>query len=107
MAETDPAQSTAHPDAARAGWLDRVHPGLLYTVARAGIFVVLLALLYGVGFRSFLLFAGAALLSLPVSYFLLRNQRAAFAQRVEGRVSKRQAEKARLRAALAGDDDPA
>lgn len=102
MAETDPAQPTARP-----GLLDRVHPGLLYTAARAGIFVVLLALFYAVGFRSWLLIFGALLISAPVSYFLLRSQRDAFAQRVEGRVGKRKAEKARLRAALAGDDDPA
>lgn len=99
MAETDPSAGTR--------LLDRVHPGVLYTAARAGVFVVLLALLYSVGFRSFVLLFGATLLSLPVSYFLLRNQREAFASRVEGRVGQRKAEKDRLRAALSGDDEGA
>ena len=101
MAEAQPAAES------RTRVLSRVHPGVLYTGARALIFVVLLALLYSVGFRSWLLIFGALLISAPVSYFLLRGQRDAFAQRVEGRVGKRKAEKARLRAALAGEDDEA
>ncbi|TQS44901.1 DUF4229 domain-containing protein [Cryptosporangium phraense] len=85
--------------------LERLHPGFLYTVARFMVFVACVALLFLVGFRSWFLVLGALLLSAPLSFFLLRKQREAFAQRVEGRVSQRQTDKAKLRAALAGDED--
>ncbi|MFG1926701.1 DUF4229 domain-containing protein [Cryptosporangium sp. NPDC048952] len=85
--------------------LERLHPGFLYTTARFMIFVACVIVLFVIGFRSWMLVFGALLLSAPLSFFLLRKQREAFAQRVEGRMSKRQTEKAKLRAALAGDDD--
>jgi uncharacterized membrane protein len=85
--------------------VDRVHPAVLYTAARLGVFVVIAALLFLVGFRSWILVLVALALSAPVSYFLLRNQRDAYAERIEGRISKRRAEKERLRSALAGDDE--
>lgn len=91
--------------AERTSTLERLHPGFLYTVARVMIFVACVIVLFLVGFRSWFLVLGALLLSAPLSFFLLRKQREAFATRVEGRMSKRQAEKAKLRAALAGDDD--
>jgi hypothetical protein len=87
--------------------LERLHPGFLYTVARFMVFGACVIVLFVVGFRSWLLVLGSLLLSAPVSFFLLRKQREAFAQRVEGRASKRKVEKAKLRAALAGDDDQA
>lgn len=81
-----------------------MHPGVVYTAARLGVFVLVAALLFAVGFRSWMLALGSLLISAPLSYFLLRRQREAFAAQVEGRTSARQAEKARLRAPL-GDDD--
>jgi hypothetical protein len=92
-------------DQPRSRLMDRIHPAVLYTAARIGIFAALLGLLFGVGFRSWLLLFGALLLSAPVSYFLLRSQRDAYARRIEGRINKRKQEKDRLRAALAGEDD--
>jgi hypothetical protein len=83
-----------------------LHPGVAYTAARFGIFVVVAAVLFAVGFRSFVLVLAALLLSAPLSFFLLKRQRLAFAERVEGRVSKRKEEKSRLRATLAGDEEP-
>jgi cytochrome c-type biogenesis protein CcmH/NrfF len=82
-----------------------MHPGVVYTAARLGVFVLVAALLYAVGFRSWMLALGALLISAPLSYYVLRRQREAFAAQVEGRVSARQAEKARLRATLRGDDE--
>ena len=82
----------------------KLHPGLIYTLARLGVFVGSLVILYVIGFRSWFLALGALLVSAPLSYFLLRRQRERFAQRVEGRVSRRRAERQRLRAALRGDD---
>jgi positive regulator of sigma E activity len=81
------------------------HPGLVYTASRLGIFLVVTALLFAVGFRSFVLVLVALVISAPLSFILLKRQRMAFAERVEGRVSKRSEEKARLRATLAGDDE--
>jgi type III secretory pathway component EscV len=85
--------------------LERLHPGFLYTTARVMVFAACALVLFLIGFRSWMLVFGALLLSAPLSFFLLRKQREAFAKRVEGRMSKRQTEKARLRAALAGDDE--
>jgi hypothetical protein len=86
--------------------MDRLHPGVAYTLYRFGVFVLVAAALYAVGFRAWLLVLAALVISAPISFLLLRRQREAFARRVEGRVERRQAEKARLRAALRGDDDP-
>ncbi|GAA3395525.1 DUF4229 domain-containing protein [Cryptosporangium minutisporangium] len=97
MTERDPA--------GRSSTLEQLHPGFLYTVARFMVFAACVIVLFLIGFRSWMLVLGALLLSAPLSFFLLRRQREAFAMRVEGRMSKRQQEKARLRAALAGDDD--
>ena len=82
--------------------MDRLHPGVAYTLYRFGVFVLVAAALYAVGFRAWLLVLAALVISAPISFLLLRRQREAFARRVE----RRQAEKARLRAALRGDDDP-
>ncbi|MFI5958297.1 DUF4229 domain-containing protein [Cryptosporangium sp. NPDC051539] len=98
MTEPDGSEDRRHA-------LERLHPGFLYTTARFMIFVACVVLLFVIGFRSWFLVMGALLLSAPLSFFLLRKQREAFAERVEGRVSRRQADKAKLRAALAGDDD--
>ena len=87
--------------------LENVHPGLLYTLSRFIVFAACAVVLFVIGFRSWFLVLGSLVLSAPLSFFLLRKQRDAFSKRVEGRMSKRQAEKARLRAALAGDDERA
>jgi hypothetical protein len=92
---------------ARGGILGRIHPAVLYSGGRVLVFAVLLGVLYLIGFRSWFLILGALLLSAPLSYFLLARQRNAFSERVEGRIGRRKDEKARLRAALAGEDDPA
>ena len=89
----------------RTSTVERLNPGFLYTAARGMIFAACVIVLFVIGFRSWVLVFGALLLSAPLSFFLLRKQREAFARRVEGRMSKRQREKANLRAALAGDED--
>ena len=81
-----------------------MHPGVVYTAARLGVFVLVAALLFAVGFRSWLLVVGSLVISGPLAFFGLRRPREAFAERVNGRVSARQAEKARLRATLRGED---
>ncbi len=87
--------------------MTRLHPGLVYTAARFAVFLGCAAVLYGIGFRRWFLVLGALLISAPLSYFLLRRPREAFARRVAARAAERRAERAHLRTALRGDDAPA
>jgi hypothetical protein len=91
------------PDAAPS----RISPALTYTAGRIALFVVVGALLYLVGFRNFVLVLLALVISMPLSYVVLRRQREAFAVQVAGRLEHRRAEKEKLRAALRGDDQHA
>jgi C4-dicarboxylate-specific signal transduction histidine kinase len=89
------------PDPAPARW----SPALVYTAARIALFLSVAVVLYLVGFRTFALVLLALVISMPLSYVVLRRQREAFAAQVERRVEHRRAEKEKLRAALRGDDD--
>ncbi len=82
----------------------RLHPAVSYTLARIGIFVVAGAALYAVGFRHWALVFGALVISLPVSWFVLRKQRQAFGERIASHQAARREQKQKLRAALRGDD---
>jgi C4-dicarboxylate-specific signal transduction histidine kinase len=75
-----------------------------YTAGRVALFFAVAAVLYLVGFRTFALVLLALVISMPLSYVVLRRQREAFAEQVERRVERRRAEKEKLRAALRGDD---
>jgi hypothetical protein len=77
---------------------------LKYTLGRLGLFVVVFALLLPVPL-NFLVRAMIALLaSAGFSYFLLSKWRNEMAEQLGSAAQRRQAEKSRLRAALAGDD---
>jgi hypothetical protein len=89
------------PDPARR----RVPPVVTYTAGRIALFAVVGALLYLAGFRNFVLVLLALVISMPLSYLVLRRQREAFAAQVADRLEHRRAEKDRLRAALRGDDE--
>jgi hypothetical protein len=82
-------------------------PAVKYTLGRLGIFVALFAAMLPVPFvQSVLVKAMVALLiSAVLSFFLLRTWRDQTAEQLAGAVEKRRAEKERLRAALAGDDE--
>ncbi len=73
---------------------------VVYTAGRFGIFLATAAVLWLVGFRSWILALAAILLSMPVSYYALRRQRAALADSVERRIRDRR----ELRARLQGDE---
>ncbi|MEP6695877.1 MAG: DUF4229 domain-containing protein [Pseudonocardiales bacterium] len=75
---------------------------VVYSLGRAAIFLAVAALLALVGFRSWALIVGALLVSLPLSYFVLRGPRAAFAEQL----AKRSRERRELRAKLRGDEPP-
>lgn len=79
----------------------------MYATARLAIFAVLIGLLYLAGLRSFPLVFVALVVSLPVSLVALRRQRATFTDEVERRVGESKDRRARLRAALRGDDEQA
>jgi ABC-type bacteriocin/lantibiotic exporter with double-glycine peptidase domain len=81
-----------------------VSPAIKYTLARVGLFVVIVAVLYPLGLDLFLTMMIALLISLPLSYFLLRRWRDQMAQRLETTVEQHRAQKEKLRAALSGED---
>jgi hypothetical protein len=83
-----------------------VKSAAVYTAARALVFLVLAGLGWLVGLRGFLLVVIALLLSIPISFFLLARQRAAFATDVERKVNDRRVRRADLRSQLRGDDEP-
>jgi hypothetical protein len=80
---------------------------LVYTGGRLLLLFAVAALLYAVGLRGFLLAAGALLVSLPLSYLLLRRQRVALGEDIERRMVDRRARREDLRGKLRGDDEPA
>ena len=79
----------------------------VYTAARALIFLVLAGLGWLAGLRGFLLVIVALVLSMPLSYYFLARQRAAFAADVERKVTGRRARHDDLRSQLRGDDEAA
>jgi hypothetical protein len=82
-------------------------PAVKYTLGRLGLFAVVFALLLPVPL-NFLVRAMIALIaSAGFSYFLLAKWRNEMAQALGSAQRRRQAEKNRLRAALAGDEGAA
>ena len=81
-------------------------PAVKYTLARLGLFVVVFAALLPVPMALFLKLVLALAFSAAISWFFLRTWRDQMAQQLADRVDKRRAEKAKLRSALAGDDEP-
>jgi hypothetical protein len=79
-------------------------PAIKYTLGRLGVFVVVLAILLPVPL-NFLVKAMIALVaSAAFAYFLLAKWRNEMAEQLGSVQQRRQAEKNRLRAALAGDE---
>jgi hypothetical protein len=76
-----------------------------YTLARVGMWVVLTVLLNLILHDAFLSALIAAVATVPASFFLLRKWRNEVAATLETSISKRRAEKEKLRSALAGDDE--
>jgi hypothetical protein len=85
--------------------LSPVNPAIKYTLARLGLFVVvLLALLPIPALDVLLKLMIAVLVSAVASWFLLRRMRDQVADRIEQSMDRRREEKEKLRVALAGDD---
>jgi hypothetical protein len=81
-----------------------VSPAVKYTLGRFGLFVVVFALLLPVPLNFFVRAMIALFASAAFSYFLLAKWRIQMAEQLSEAASRRQAEKKRLRAALAGDE---
>jgi len=82
-------------------------PAIKYTLGRFGLFIVVFALLLPVPL-NFLVRAMIALIaSAGFSYFLLAKWRIQMGEQLGAAAERRRAEKARLRAALAGDESAA
>lgn len=80
-------------------------PALKYTLGRVGLFVAVLLALWPVDIDIFLKLILALLFSAALSYFLLRHWRDEMAYQLAESAQRRKAEKERLRAALAGEDE--
>lgn len=79
-------------------------PVVKYTLARIGLFVAVLLALWPVDLSGYLKLILAVAFSAALSFFLLGGIRNEAAERWVESSRRRQAEKDRLRAALAGED---
>lgn len=79
-------------------------PAVKYTLGRLGLFVVALAVLLPVPLNFLIKAMIALIVSAVLSYFLLARWRNEMAEQIGAAAQRRTAEKARLRAALAGDE---
>ncbi|MEO3928316.1 DUF4229 domain-containing protein [Micromonosporaceae bacterium B7E4] len=79
-------------------------PAVKYTLGRIGLFVAVALALWPVEMNIFLKLMLAVAFSAALAFFLLRGWRDEMAQQLAGAAEKRRAEKERLRAALAGED---
>ncbi len=82
----------------------KIHPALTYTAGRTALMAAVAAALFAVGFRSWALVLLAIVISMPLSWFVLRRQREQLAERVAAHQQRRQQERAALRAVLDEQD---
>jgi membrane protein DedA with SNARE-associated domain len=80
--------------------------GVKYTLGRVGLLVLAVLALLPFRLNIFLTLMIALLVSMLASYFLLRRWRDELVAEIAEARQKRAAEKERLRAALAGEDEP-
>jgi hypothetical protein len=88
--------------------VDVMSPVVRYTIARLGLFAVvaLVLLALPIGLDVFLRLAIALLVSALGSFVLFRGLRDQVAEQVAAAAERRAARRDRLRAALAGEDEP-
>jgi hypothetical protein len=82
-----------------------VNASVKYTLGRIGLFLAVLGALLPVPMNLFLKLMVALLFSAALAFLLLRGWRDEMAADLAAAAQRRKAEKERLRAALAGDDD--
>ncbi|MQA26678.1 MAG: DUF4229 domain-containing protein [Micromonosporaceae bacterium] len=76
-----------------------------YTLGRIGLFALVAVALLPFRLDLFLTLMIALLVSMALSYFLLRTWREEFAAQIAEAARKRKEQKEKLRAALAGEDE--
>jgi len=81
-------------------------PAVKYTLGRIGLFVAVVLALWPITMNIFLKLMLAVVFSAAASFFLLRGWRDEMAGQIALSAERRRAEKERLRAALAGEDEP-
>lgn len=79
-------------------------PVVKYTLARIGLFLAILLVLWPVNLNGYLKLILAVAFSAALSFFLLARMRNEAAQKWFEASQRRRAEKERLRAALAGEE---
>ena len=82
-------------------------PAVKYTLGRLGLFVLIFVLLLPLPLNILVKAMIALVVSAAASYFLLAAWRTKMGEQLAGAASRRTAEKQRLRAALAGDEEAA
>jgi hypothetical protein len=85
-----------------------MNPAVKYTLGRLGLFLVCAFLAFGLlprDLNEFLKLLVALLVSLPLSYILLRTWREQMADQIVTGRTRRAEEKQRLRSALSGEDE--
>ena len=82
-------------------------PAVKYTLGRLGLFVILFVASLPLPLNILVKAMIALVVSAVLSYFLLADWRNQMGEQLATSASRRTAEKQRLRAALAGDDDAA
>jgi hypothetical protein len=81
-------------------------PTVKYTLGRVGLFVAVALLLWPVPIDLLLKLMIALAVSVPLQFVVLRRWRAQFIEQIDRAATRRRAEKEKLRAALAGEDEP-
>ncbi|GAA0521652.1 hypothetical protein Ade02nite_64070 [Paractinoplanes deccanensis] len=84
-----------------------MNPAVKYSLGRLGLFVVVFAVLLPIPLNFLVRAMVALVVSAVASYFLLATWRNQMNEQLVGAASRRTAEKERLRAALAGDEEAA
>ena len=79
-------------------------PLLKYTLGRMGLFLAVFLILVPVNMNILVKLMIAVLVSFGLAFFLLRRWRDEATEQMAGAARRRQAEKDRLRSALAGED---
>ena len=82
-------------------------PSVKYLLARVGLFLVIGVVLWPTGLNPLVIAMAALLGAFLLSTLLLRKWRDAALSDVDDKLTRRRAERAKLRAALAGDDEDA
>jgi hypothetical protein len=81
-------------------------PVVKFTLGRVGLFVVIALLLWPVPIDLLLKLMIALVVSVPLQFVVLRKWRADMIEYVDQAATRRRTEKDKLRAALAGDEEP-